>query len=346
MSEPDVLIERRGHALHIRLNRPKALNALSLPMIRLIDPPLAAAAADPSVKLVVLSAAGDRAFCAGGDVRALALSLREPGQTLSQDFFREEYVLNRRIHRFPKPFVSLVDGLSMGGGVGLSVHGSHRVVSERLVFAMPETGIGLFPDVGGTWFLPRCPGGTGMYLALTGARLHAADALHVGYATHFVPSVAMTALREALFATTDVEATIAAHAGDPGTPSLAAHRAVIDRCFDQASVEAVLSALAAEQDDFAAASLDGLRGKSPTSMKITFRALREGRDRAVEDCLVTEYRMSQHCMAGHDFAEGIRALLIDKDMKPAWRPGRLEEVGDTLVEAHFMPLGARDLRFD
>ena len=351
----DVLIERRagrdGSVLHIELNRPRALNALTLPMIRKIDPVLAAAQADPDVACVVITGAGDRAFCAGGDVRAIAESLPDKASTLSQDFFREEYVLNRRIHRYPKPYVALIDGVSMGGGFGVSVHGRFRVCTEKLTFAMPETTIGLFPDVGGTWFLTRCPGEVGTYLALTGRRVKLADALYCGYATHAVPSGDVATLRQALFeqAPRDragVDAVIARFAAAPEPPPLAEHRRTIDRCFAFDTVEQIVRALAQDGGDWGAEIVRELGQKSPTSLKVTLRQLRGGRGLEIEDVLIREYRMTQRFMAAHDFAEGVRALLIDKDQKPRWRPSGLAEIDAATVEAYFAPLGADDLRFD
>jgi enoyl-CoA hydratase len=355
MSDTDeVVIERAGRdgaVLHIALNRPRALNALTLGMIRTMDPALAAAARDPEVACVVITGAGDRAFCAGGDVRAIAESLRDPGSTLSQDFFREEYVLNRRIHRYPKPYVALLDGVSMGGGFGVSLHGSHRIGTEKLSFAMPETTIGLFPDVGGTWFLTRCPGEIGTYLALTGRRVGLADALYCGYATHHVPHAALAALRERLFAAAPrdaaaVAAAIAPFAAQPGSPSLAEHRPIIDRCFAFDAIEDIIAALERAGGDWATTVLGELAQKSPTSLKVTLRQLRGGRGLEIEDVLIREYRMTQAFMAEHDFAEGVRALLIDKDQKPQWRPPRLAAIDDAAVARYFTPLGARDLKFD
>jgi enoyl-CoA hydratase len=351
----DVLIERRagrgGAVLHVALNRPRALNALTLGMIRTFDPALAAAARDPEIACVVITGAGERAFCAGGDVRAIAESLRDKGSTLSQDFFREEYVLNRRIHRYPKPYVALLDGVSMGGGFGVSLHGSHRVGTEKLSFAMPETTIGLFPDVGGTWFLTRCPGEVGTYLALTGRRVGLADALYCGYATHHVAHAALADLTAALFAAAPrdaaaVAAVIAPFAAAAGAPSLAEHRAAIDRCFGFDTVERILAALAAEGTEWARALSAELAQKSPSSLKVTLRQLRGGRGLEIEDVLIREYRMTQAFMAEHDFAEGVRALLIDKDQAPQWRPPRLDAIDDATVERYFAPLGARDLTFD
>jgi enoyl-CoA hydratase len=355
MSDDDeVVIERAGRdgaVLHITLNRPRALNALTLGMIRRIDPALAAAAGDPAIACVVVTGAGDRAFCAGGDVRAIAESLSQPGSTLSQDFFREEYVLNRRIHRYPKPYVALIDGVSMGGGFGVSVHGGFRVGTDKLTFAMPETTIGLFPDVGGTWFLTRCPGEIGTYLALTGRRVGLADARYCGYATHAVASARLAELGARLFAAAPrdpaaVEAVLAPFAAEPGNPALAEMRATIDRCFAYDAVEDILAALGRDGGDWGAEIVRELSQKSPTSLKVTLRQLRGGGGLEIEDVLIREYRMTQAFMAAHDFAEGVRALLIDKDQRPRWRPPSLGAIDDAVVAGYFAPLGARDLEFD
>jgi len=350
----DVLIERRagrdGDVLHIELDRPRALNALTLGMIRRVDPALEAVASDPAIACVVVTGAGDRAFCAGGDVRAIAESLSDKGSSLSRDFFREEYVLNRRIHRFPKPYIALIDGVSMGGGFGVSVHGSHRIATERLTFAMPETMIGLFPDVGGTWFLTRCPGEIGTYLALTGRRIKLADALYCGYATHAVPSAALASLRDRLFAAAPrdaaaVEAIVAPFAAPPELPGLAEHRRTIDSCFGFDTVEQIVLALAQDGGEWGAEIVRELGQKSPTSLKVTLRQLRGGKGLEIEPVLIREYRMTQRFMAAHDFAEGVRALLIDKDQKPRWQPPALAEIDAASVEAYFAPLGAQDLKF-
>lgn len=346
----DVLVARHGRVLVITLNRPKTLNALSLAMIRVIEPQLRAAATDPAIRCVLIEGVGERAFCAGGDVRAVIQSLAEPSSTMGADFFREEYRLNRLIHGFPKPFVALVRGISMGGGVGLSVHGSHRVVTESLMMAMPETGIGLFPDVGATFFLTRCPGLTGLYLALTGARIGAADARYVGYATHQVADRDLGALRQALIenAPADdraVEAVIARFATEPSAPALDQLRPIIDRCFSAPSVEEIQARLASDPGEWARTVAADLAHKSPTSLKVTFRQITEGRHLDIDEVLRREYRMSQACLAGHDFREGIRALLIDKDNRPAWRPASLAEVTDQIVDRHFAPPPVPDWAF-
>ena len=350
--EAEILYERRGAVALVTLNRPKALNALTTAMCRELDARLAAWAGDPEVAAVIVKGAGERAFCAGGDVVVIYNSGRGD-RVAAADFFQAEYRLDRRIFHYPKPYIALIDGIVMGGGVGVSVHGSHRVATGRTLFAMPETGIGLFPDVGGSHFLPRLPGALGLYLGLTGQRLKAADCLYSGIATHYLESARLPGLAEALAAagwSGDAEAVadrvIAGLAGDPGPAPLAEHRAAIDRCFSRDSVEAVLAALEAEGGDWAAATRATLLRRSPTSLKLTFRQLQEGARLGFDEAMTMEYRLSQACVAGHDFLEGVRAAVIDKDRAPKWRPAGLAEVTDEMVAAHFAPLGERDLVFD
>ena len=278
---------------------------------------------------------------------------------LTAEFFREEYELIRHMHRFPKPYIALMDGITMGGGAGISVNGAYRVATERTLFAMPETAIGLFPDVGATRFLNLAPGHVGLYLGLTGARLKAADALYCGFATHVVAQDRIEALVAALAAnpwaghggSTRVEALLAGFAIDPGPPPLAALRPAIDRCFAGDNVEAIVDRLAAEaapgvaDAGWASETRAGLLTKSPTSLKVTLRQLMVGRDYGVEPALELEYRLTQHFMVAHDFYEGVRAVLIDKDQSPHWRPVTLAEIGDETVEAYFAPIGDRELRF-
>ncbi len=348
-----------GGLATVELTRPKALNALTLGMIRELHPRLDAWEDDESVKAVLIKGEGEKAFCAGGDVRAVYRSIvddlggKGPSE-LSKTFFLEEYRLNHAIHAFSKPYVALLDGVTMGGGVGLSVHGSHRIATERLMFGMPETGIGLFPDVGGGWFLPRLPGEAGTYLALTGARLDAAGAVALGVATHFVPSSRLEGF-EAALATTVAESpdgraaindVLDRFAESPGDDPLAASRTLIDRCFAASSVEGILDALdreAVEGSEFAAETAATLRHKCPTSLKISLEQLRRGRAMSnLADVLTMEYRLSQHCMAGTEFFEGIRAVLVDKDHAPKWRPSALAEVTPDLVARHFQPVPGRE----
>ena len=347
----DILFERRGHLALITLNRPKALNALTLDMMRALDPRLDEWEADPRVHAVVIQGAGERAFCAGGDVRALYDSRAEGNRAYRAEFYCEEYPQNRRIFRFEKPYIALIGGITMGGGVGLSVHGSHRVASERTLFAMPETGIGLFPDVGAGYFLPRLPGELGMFLGLTGTRLRAADCLYAKIATHYVPSAEHAAIIGALAAADlgagrpAVDRALLGFAADPGPAPLAAHRAAIDRCFAGDSVEAIIAALEAEGTPWAEETLKVVATKSPTSLKLTHRQLREGSRLDFERVMIMEYRLCQYCMDGHDFFEGVRAIIVDKDNAPKWNPPMLASVAAAEIDRAFAPR-ADDLRFD
>ena len=359
--DEEILLGREGGLATLVINRPKALNALTLDNYRRFAPALRGWATDPSVHAVVVRGAGERAFCAGGDVRAVY----EAGRGITGDpdlpavFFREEYELIRRIHRFPKPYIAIIDGITMGGGAGISVNGAYRIATERTLFAMPETAIGLFPDVGATRFLNRSPGHIGRYLGLTGARLNAADSLYCGFATQFVPhervEEMIAALGRIVWETPSVhgqiDAALARFATDPGPPPLAALRPAIDRCFAGDSVKEILDALAVEAGAggaharWAAETRVELLTKSPTSLKVTLRQLMVGREYDLEAALALEYRLTQHVMAGHDFYEGVRAMLIDKDQKPRWRPATLVEVSDNIVDAYFAPIGDRELRF-
>ncbi|HEY1299191.1 MAG TPA: enoyl-CoA hydratase/isomerase family protein [Stellaceae bacterium] len=356
----EILLGRSGGLATITINRPQALNALTLANYRRVAPALAGWATDPEVHAVVVRGAGGRAFCVGGDVRAIYEAGRGIGgeRELTAVFFREEYRLIRAIHRFPKPYIAVIDGATMGGGAGISVNGAWRVATERTLFAMPETGIGLFPDVGATRFLNRCPGQVGRYIGLTGARLRAADALYCGFTTHVAVQDGIEELIAGLAQTRwepgreahQVESLLARFAVDPGAPPLAALRPAIDRCFAGDSIEAILDALASEagggpEARWAAETRDLLLTKSPTSLKVTLRQLALGRGFDVEAALAFEYRLSQHFMAAHDFYEGVRALLIDKDQRPQWRPATLAEVTDAVVDTYFAPLGEGELAF-
>ncbi len=337
MSEPEVLFEVRGKAGVITLNRPGALNALTLGMVRAMHPQLEAWAGDSEVDLVIVKAAGEKAFCAGGDIRALYDWGLARDQTFLA-FYEEEYKLNTFIKRYPKPYIALLDGITMGGGVGVSVHGSHRVVTERLTFAMPETGIGLFPDVGGTYFLPRCPGEIGMFMGLTGHRLKAADACYAGIATHFTPSDRLGDIETALIGGVDPGSVLQAMCADPGAAPLAELRPAIDRHFSLPGVDAILDSLDAEGTEWAQKTAQIMRSKSPTSQRITFRQIRAGRELEFEDCMRLEYRMVNGIYRGADFFEGIRAVVVDKDQEPGWKPATLAEVSDAAVDTYFAPL--------
>jgi len=323
------------------------LNALTLGMIRQMHPNLQVWARDPSITHVIVEAAGDRAFCAGGDIRALYLWGKAKNPIVTR-FYYEEYQLNTAIKNYPKPYIAIMNGITMGGGVGISVHGSHRIVTEKLAFAMPETGIGLFPDVGGTYFLPRCPGEIGMYLALTGGRIGAADALYAGIADYFVPAADIPILMEALIHAIDVSEVIASFTKEAGVSELANTQPWIDESFSHASVEDILVSLESEKEDrehsdWARKTAQLIRTKSPLSQKIAFRQIRTGKDLEFEDCMKLEYRLAVRFMAGHDFYEGTRAIVIDKDLRPRWQHEKLEDVDNDLVEQYFADLGSVEL---
>lgn len=342
----EVICERQGEAGVITLNRPRALNALNLAMVREMRRALDAWAADPAVTRIVVQGAGDKAFCAGGDIRRLTDLLRSGEKDDALAFWREEYQLNALIKRFPKPYVALIDGIVMGGGVGVSLHGSHRVAGERYLFAMPEVGIGFFPDVGATYALPRLPGHMGMYLALTGDRVRRADAMMLGLATHAVAGEGFSTLREALAAGEPVNRVLSSAVADPEPSPLAAEREVIDSCFSGNSVRDVLHRLdeaAARGSAFAAKTAEGMRTKSPTSMCLAFEQVRRGASLDFDDAMKTEFRIVSRIGEGHDFFEGVRAVLIDKDNQPRWRPASLEEVDSGMIDRYFAPLGADDL---
>ncbi len=404
--EPEILLDRRGTAGIVTLNRPAALNAITRAMVRTLREALERWRHDGAVSRVILTAAGGRAFSAGGDLRHIYEAGRAGRQEESIAFWREEYFLNAMIKHYPKPYVALIDGIVMGGGVGVSVHGSHRIAGDRFAFAMPEVGIGFFPDVGATWFLPRLPGEIGTYCALTGERLKAADALAAGIATNRVASARFAELVDALCGAVPVDTILAAFA-EPASPSplvgegrgggsgrcgnavpasptptpdpspaeprysedsatqqsdrnrqepisvggggkkggpVMAHRRAIDRIFAAGSVEEILARLDAEA---ATASNDArwagdvaatIRTKAPLSLKIALAQMRRGRNWSFEECMRAEFRVVSRVAYGHDFYEGIRAVIIDKDNRPRWHPPTLADAMAESVERHFAPL--------
>jgi enoyl-CoA hydratase len=349
MAEPEILFERRGTAGVVTLNRPKALNAVTLGMVRALARQLAEWACDPAVSRVVVTAAGERAFSAGGDIRDLYNLGKSGRQAEMLPFYREEYILNTQIKRYPKPYVSLIDGIVMGGGVGISVHGSHRAAGDRYVFAMPEVSIGFFPDVGATWFLPRLPGELGTYCALTGERLGAADGVSATVATHRVSSARFGDLADALCGAVPVDAVLAAFAEPPEDGSVAALRPAIDRLFAGARIEDILAALDREATadtptaEFAGKIAAAIRTKSPTSLKLALAQVRTGKRLSFDACMQTEFRIVSRVIHGHDFYEGVRAVIVDKDNAPRWRPSSLDEVGPVDIERHFAPLDRDEL---
>jgi enoyl-CoA hydratase len=349
MVEPEILFERRGAAGIVTLNRPQALNALTLAMVRALASKLHDWASDPAVTRVVVTAAGERGFCAGGDIRALYELGVSGRHREALGFWHDEYRLNAFIKHYPKPYVSLIDGVVMGGGVGISVHGSHRVAGDKFLFAMPEVGIGFFPDVGATWFLPRMPGEIGTYCALTGERLKAGDGLAAAVATHRVSSARFPALLDDLCGTVSVDALLAAFAEPQGEAPVTARRPAVERCFAGGRVETILAALDAQAAppgadvDWARATAALIRAKSPTSVKLALAQLRRGGRWDFDECMRAEFRIVSRVVHGHDFYEGVRAVIIDKDNAPRWHPPALADVADADVEHYFAPLGADEL---
>jgi enoyl-CoA hydratase/carnithine racemase len=347
----DILFDRASAWGLVTLNRPDALNALNWGMVELLRARLMEWERDPAVRAVLMRGAGEKAFCAGGDIRWLRdAAKKDPAHACG--FFREEYRLNAAIHHLTKPYVAIIDGVVMGGGVGVSVHGDFRVAGDRTLFAMPETGIGLFPDVGGGYFLPRLKDGLGFYFALTGARAKAADCMAAGIATHYTPTDKIPALVDALLAMTSfgghahaaIEAVLDAHAGDPGAAQINADRAEIKALFDgRASVDDVLAAARLRGTPFAEETFKTLKKMSPTSLKLTFEQMKRGHGLDFDHVMQMEFRMVRRVMEGHDFFEGVRAQIIDKDRNPHWSPAALDAVSDAEIERYFAPLGVDGL---
>jgi enoyl-CoA hydratase len=330
-TEDTVVTSQDGRVGRILLNRPRALNALDLTMLRACAAILETWRNDPHVHAVVIEGAGDRAFCAGGDIRALRDAQVSGDRASADSFFSEEYALNLAIATYPKPYIALIDGICMGGGIGLSVHAPYRVATEHAAFAMPETAIGFFPDIGATFLLPRLPGELGLYLGLTGERVTGADAVHAGFATHFTPRARLPELSAAL--ARDGLAALAAFNETLPAFSLADHRAAIDRCFSAPTVLEIVRRLEADGHQWATAALKALRQVSPSALHWTLLALRRGRDLTLKQALDAEFALTRTTMAHPDFAEGVRAMVVDKDRTPAWRPTRIEDVDPVQIEA-------------
>ncbi|WNI27434.1 enoyl-CoA hydratase/isomerase family protein [Streptomyces sp. ITFR-6] len=347
--EDPVLLDTEGRVRHLTLNRPRALNALNHTMVLRMAEALDAAERDGSVAAVLLTGAGERGLCAGGDIRAIRDDALAGGGA-ALDFWRDEYRLNARIARFSKPYVAIMDGIVMGGGVGVSAHGSIRIVTERSRIAMPETGIGFVPDVGGTYLLGRAPGELGTHLALTGAAVGAADALLCGLAGHFVPSRELPGLVAALDLCTtpsDIAATVRRFTGAAAGGELAAQRGWIDSCYSAGTVEEIVERLGDRGEPAAKETAATLLAKSPTSLKVTLEAVRRARrlDR-LEAVLDQEFRVSSTAFTRPDLVEGVRAQIVDKDRNPRWSPASLTEVTDADVERFFAPLGDGELGLD
>lgn len=349
-----VLTEIRGGVGYITLNRPKALHALNLEMCQTILAALRAWRDDDAVDMVMIDHAEDtRGFCAGGDIVMLRNSGMADGAE-ARAFFAEEYRMNAAIKAFPKPYLAIMDGVTMGGGVGLSVHGSHRIATERTLFAMPETGIGLFPDVGGGWFLPRLRGELGTWLALTGARLKGSDLAAARVATHYVPSELIPNLKkqiaEADFsggAAEMLNVILSRMSHTVPAPSYSEHVVTIDACFTGDRAEGIVAALRANGGEWAITQADAIESKSPETVKVALRQVRNGAAcKTFEENMAMEYRIGWRKVCSPDFIEGVRAVVVDKDHAPKWSPATLKEVSDDYVATFFETLGKEELRFD
>ncbi len=337
----DVIFTREKHIGLVTLNRAQALNALTFPMILALQEQLQAWQNDRSIHAVVVRAVEGRAFCAGGDIRSLYDTGRRD-KTLQMQFFWHEYRLNHFIHHFNKPYIALMDGVTMGGGVGISLHGSHPVATERFLFAMPETGIGFFPDIGASHLLSRCPGAFGAYLGLTGNRLDAVDSHALGLVQHLITSDKLTEVLDGL-----VETDLSTNAHErvdvclsrfaiPASPApIKALQDSINICFNQDTVESILVALHETDDDWHRDTLQNLAQKAPLSLKVTLAQIRKAKSMSLADCLKIDYCLVSHFVQDHDFYEGVRALIIDKDKSPRWQPKTLAEVTADKVHRYF-----------
>lgn len=350
-TQGDLIARREGSAGIIRLNRPKAINAMTYEMSLGIDAALDRFESDPAVAVVILEGAGERGLCAGGDIRGLYESSKAGGD-LGKMFWRQEYVMNARIAKYPKPYVAFMDGLVMGGGVGLSGHARHRVVTEKTKLAMPEVGLGFFPDVGGTWLLTRIPGEIGTFFGLTGQTMNGPDAIFARFADVVVPSAKLPALRAALTAlrlgatSAEVDKVIAGFATGERAGPIAGKQSSIDRWFAHDRMQDIFAELSRDDSEFAQSALKVLKEKSPRGMVVTLKLLRLARNAvSLEDCLVREYRAALEVFRSDDFREGVRAAVIDKDRNPRWSPPSVEEVTPEMLAPYFREIGADELVF-
>ena len=344
-TEAHIITETQGALGLVTLNRPRALNALTRGMCLGLEKALAAWAADPVIKAVAIRGAGERAFCAGGDIRAMADSA-SAGTSAAAGFLADEYRTNAVIGAFPKPYVSLWRGIVMGGGAGVSVHGSHRLADASLTFAMPETAIGFIPDVGASYFLSRCPGMTGLYLGLTGARIGAGDALYLGLATAFFPAERHDALLEKLASGEDAASAIAQLQDTPPPAPIAERQREIDTLFSAPTLEVVLERLDRDGGPFASECAAAIRARAPMSCKLAFAAFHRGRTLSRDECLKMEYRIGARAVMAPDFREGVRTQLVDRNATPHWHPPQFAGMSDDMVAAYFATLGPRELVLD
>ena len=345
MSTEEVFFEKKGSLGLITLNRPEALNALTLNMVRLIHPTLKKWEEDNEIKTVAVTAVGDKAFCAGGDIRAL-YDWGKSNDKKAKGFYYEEYQLNQLIKSYTKPYISFVNGIVMGGGVGISVHGSYRVAGENYSFAMPETGIGLFPDVGGSFFLSRLKNNIGMYLALTGSRIKSSDAIELGIAEYYIMSKNYDDILKQLSDGATPNEVLSSFNSDKINSDLKNNSGKINELFSGNNLENIFEKLENDNSDFSQKNLSLLKSKSPTSLKITFRQIKNGSELDFEDCMRMEYRMVSKVMDDHDFYEGVRALIIEKDNNPIWKPETVEKISDKEIDEFFIHTEDNELNFN
>jgi enoyl-CoA hydratase len=339
----DVMLGLEGNLGIITLNRPTALNALTHNMILAMQNHLIKWEQDKNIKAVVIKAVEGKAFCAGGDIKSVYQAKHKQHDFTA--FFKDEYRLNKFIFHYSKPYIAILNGITMGGGVGISLHGSHRIATENLVFAMPETGIGFFPDVGGTYFLPRMPHYIGYYLGLCGTRINSNDCIALNIAHHKIAVTdinrVIKAIAETSFHTNARESVTKiisdySQSNEPST--ILANQELINQYFSKDDIESIMQALKTSDNNWCEAAADSLAKKSPTSLKVTLRALKIGANLNFDECMQQEFRLVSHFLQAHDFSEGIRALLIDKDQKPQWKPAKLDEVTNESVLNFFSPV--------
>ncbi|TCN55693.1 enoyl-CoA hydratase [Rhodococcus sp. SMB37] len=341
-NEPEILIEAKNGLGRITLNRPRAINALNHTMVQAMAEALLEWSTDDTIRAVVVAGAGERGLCAGGDIVAIYHDAKDGG-TGTQDFWRDEYILNAAIGRYPKPYVAIMDGIVMGGGIGISAHGNVRIVTERSSLAMPEVGIGFIPDVGGTYLLSRAPGELGTHIALTTGRMKAGDAIALGFADHFVPAEALDKFVAAL-ESGSVDEALAEYSQPAPESDVFAQQSWIDAAYSADSVGEIVERLRASDVPEAQAAAETILGKSPAALGATLRSLRHARQLdTLEEVLNEEYRVSLASLKTHDLVEGIRAQVVDKDRNPAWSPATLADVTDADLDAYFQPLGDLEL---
>lgn len=333
-----------GNIGHITLNRPQVLNAMTTSMCAAVYKKLEEWEANANIKAVIVTGNGERAFCAGGDIKHF-YEMGKPGIEKSKEFFWQEYRMNYRIGTFKKPYIALMHGITMGGGAGVSINGSHRVAAENFIFAMPETAIGLHPDIGAGYFLTRCLDNMGFYLGLTGNKINVGDAHYVGLIDAVVPQEKFSELIQALAETgfsndpvASVSNIIAKFNISPPPSELATHRKIIEECFEKETIEEIIAALQQQNTPFTNETVTELLHRSPTSLKVTLKQLRQSRDLDLADCIKLDYRLTMHFLENADFYEGIRAAVVDKDRNPKWQPSKLDEVSSKIVESYFLAI--------